>query len=177
MVLSISPNHNPPTPHPPGDRAHRLPVVLQLEPLHHLRHHDVQLQPGKALPDARPVKECFLLSDNLTSTWLHPTSLNLSAFLVVISEDDHQQRTPNPKFLSPVSPDPVAKRKVREGVCSVPLCISSHPPEKLKIHSVSPCIAPITHRSGTNLSGSSKLSGSLDMLVPTRSTTEPAGTL
>ena len=83
---------------PPGDRAHRLPVVLQLEPLHHLRHHDVQLQPGKALPDARPVKECFLLSDNLTSTWLHPTSLNLSAFLVVISEDDHQQRIPNPNI-------------------------------------------------------------------------------
>ena len=37
----------------PGHRAHWLPIVLHLEPLHHLRHHDVQLQPGEALPNAR----------------------------------------------------------------------------------------------------------------------------
>ena len=37
--------------------------------------------------------------------------------------------------------------------------------------------SPLTHRSGTNSSGSAKLAASLDMLVPTRSTTEPAGTL
>ena len=37
----------------PGHGAHRVPVVLHLEPLHHLRHHNVQLQPGKALPNAR----------------------------------------------------------------------------------------------------------------------------
>ena len=36
----------------PGDGPHRLPAELQLEPLHHFRHHDVQLQAGKALADA-----------------------------------------------------------------------------------------------------------------------------
>ena len=46
---------------PPGDRAHRLPVVLQLEPLHHLRHHDVQLQAGKALADAGSARAEYLL--------------------------------------------------------------------------------------------------------------------
>ena len=44
----------------PGDRPHRLPAVLQLEPLHHLRHHDVQLQAGKALTDAGSARAEYL---------------------------------------------------------------------------------------------------------------------
>ena len=45
----------------PGDRPHRLPAVLQLEPLHHLRHHDVQLQAGKALADAGSGRAQYLI--------------------------------------------------------------------------------------------------------------------
>ena len=44
----------------PGDGPHRLPAVLQLEPLHHLRHHDVQLQAGKALADAGSARAEYL---------------------------------------------------------------------------------------------------------------------
>ena len=44
----------------PGDGPHRLRAVLQLEPLHHLRHHDVQLQAGKALADAGSARAEYL---------------------------------------------------------------------------------------------------------------------